>query len=153
VVPGGGNMNDYEGPERRARCNDCVKDDVGTLVDAVANLKNNVTDLCAKVSRILGASGWQKTIIVLLLGGAIGGSLLSSYVVIAKANTDGTQNTEIAKINMRMDSIEENVETLTQLQIQQQRREEEQAKLDEQRAQRDEEKHEAFLKKLEEVSK
>jgi hypothetical protein len=94
-------MNDYEGPERRARCNDCVKDDVGTLVDSVA-------ELGVKVSKIIGASGWQKTIIVLLLAGGLGGSLVSSYVVIAKAHTDGEQNTNIALIS-------EKVETTTKI--------------------------------------
>lgn len=98
---------DYEGKDdRRGPCRNCVKDDFAGLVRAV-------NELASKVSKIIGASGWQKTIIIMLLAGGLAGSTGSLYVVIAKANTDAGQNTEIALIKHDVKSNTESVKELT----------------------------------------
>jgi hypothetical protein len=97
---------DYKGEDRREHCDNCVKDRFDALVNAVS-------DLGIKVGNIMGASTWQKTIIIMLLGGGLSGSLVSAYVVIDKANTDGEQNTAIALIRDDVDSNAESVKELT----------------------------------------
>lgn len=91
--------------DRRENCDNCVKDDFAGLVKAV-------NELTGKVGKILGASPWQKAIILLLLAGALGGTLVSSYAAIATADTNGEQNTSIALIKKDVDNNTKNIEKM-----------------------------------------
>lgn len=127
--------------DRRKKCDDCSTGEISGLVTAVS-------DLTKKVSKILGASWWQKTIIVLLLGGGLAGSTGSIYVVVAKANIDGKQNTDIALANQKIDTLTESVEDLVDV-IQDDK--DDLREYREEQRKRQEAEHKAFLEALERV--